>query len=171
MITRFYIALFTPGGRPNELHIITPGHLALIHSLHHLPSLLGSMLPIFLLKINWTYFGRWAVSPLLITWAWIPQVSWKWGLSVHSHAPAVNKIDTTHQTFAYQIKVTGQTTTSHVQIVTGILRISAKHKVPCIISYLNNSLKFVNQFMHTIEELSSLPSKTFGSSCWANDLR
>ena len=128
MITRFYIALFTPGGRPNELHIITPGHLALIHSLHHLPSLLGSMLPIFLLKINWTYFGRWAVSPLLITWAWIPQVSWKWGLSVHSHAPAVNKIDTTHQTFAYQIKVTGQTTTSHVQIVTGILLISAKHK-------------------------------------------
>ena len=33
IITRFYIALFTPGGRPKALHIITPCHWALIHSL------------------------------------------------------------------------------------------------------------------------------------------
>ena len=43
---RFYIALFTPGGRPKALHIITPGHWALNHSLNHLSSLVGSMQPV-----------------------------------------------------------------------------------------------------------------------------
>ena len=40
-----HIALFTPGGRPKALHIITPGHWALIHTLNHLNSLLGSIQP------------------------------------------------------------------------------------------------------------------------------
>ena len=33
IITCFYIALFTPGGRPKALHIITPGLWVLIHIL------------------------------------------------------------------------------------------------------------------------------------------
>ena len=36
IITRFYIALFTPRGLPKALHIIIPGHWALNHSLNHL---------------------------------------------------------------------------------------------------------------------------------------
>ena len=46
IITCFYIVLFTPGGRPKALHIITPGHWALNHSLNHLSSLVGSMQPV-----------------------------------------------------------------------------------------------------------------------------
>ena len=45
IVTRFYIALFTPGGCPKALHIITPGQWALIHSLNHLSSLMGSIQP------------------------------------------------------------------------------------------------------------------------------
>ena len=44
IVTRFYKALFTPRGRPKALHIITPGHWALNHSLNHL-NFLGSMQP------------------------------------------------------------------------------------------------------------------------------
>ena len=43
--THFYIALFTPGGCPQGLHTITPGHWPLIHSLNHLSSLVRSIQP------------------------------------------------------------------------------------------------------------------------------
>ena len=46
IIARCYIALFTPGGHPKALHIITPGHWALNHSLNHLSSLVGSIQPV-----------------------------------------------------------------------------------------------------------------------------
>ena len=44
IINSLFIALFTPEGRPKALHIITPGHWALNHSLNHLSSL-GSIQP------------------------------------------------------------------------------------------------------------------------------
>ena len=53
IITCFYIALFAPRGRPKALHIITPGHWALNHSLNNHSLLKG--VNFFITKMLRTY--------------------------------------------------------------------------------------------------------------------